>query len=225
MQSDRSVYYTFKYLTVAGGAFIIFMILLLFGCTARQSEKPNVSQADTLANTQPIVVAKEETISDTTITWIEKGAKREEDEEDCVFNNDYKGLTIGWLKELNKPNFIWRNDLDQALIPMGEDTVFLSQGGCVHFGLLVELKLTNDNHAISDSVFWVHKALNLATEYKMDHYQKMIEVAKIRKAQDGETKVWYEVDDNDPDDNLIYNGIEIKFEAASKRISISQYYN
>lgn len=108
---------------------------------------------------------------------------------------------------------------------MGKDTVFLSQGGCVHFGFLVELKLSNDNHAISDSVYWVHKALALATEYKMDHYQKMIEAGKIRKAQDGETQVWYEVDDNYSDDNLIYNGIEIKFEATSKRISISQYYN
>ncbi len=42
---------------------------------------------------------------------------------------------------------------------------------------------------------------------------KLLSKGKIRKAQEGETKVWYEVDDNRPDDNLIYNGIEIKFEA------------
>jgi hypothetical protein len=40
----------------------------------------------------------------------------------------------------------------------------------------------------------------------------MIEEGKIRKAQDGENKIWYEVDDNDADDNLFYNGIEITFQ-------------
>jgi hypothetical protein len=204
---------------------LIFLFLLLTGCGIKKNEKGNTIVTDTVANTQPITIVKEKTISDTTVTWVEEGLEKEEDEEDCVFNNDYKGLTTGWLKELKKSNFIWRNDLDQALIPKGQDTVFLSQGGCVHFGFLVELKLTNDNHILSDSVYWVHKALALATEYNMDHYQKMIQAGKIRKAQDGESAVWYEVDDDKPDDNLYYNGIEITFEATSKRISISQYFN
>lgn len=126
---------------------------------------------------------------------------------------------------MNKTNFIWRDDLEQALIPMGQDTVFLSQGGCIHFGFILELKLAQDNHLISDSVYWVHKALDLATEYEMDHYSKMIQSGKIRAAQQGETTVWYEVDDDKEDDNLFYTGIEITVEGTSKRIRISQYFN
>lgn len=146
------------------------------------------------------------------------------DEENCVFNEDYKGLTTEWLKELGIEDFIWKDDLKQALIPKGRDTVFISQGGCTHFGYLVEIKLTDDQHFLNDSSFFVQKALALAREFKMDHYEKMINEGKLRKVQDQETAVWYEIDDNDVDDNLIYNGIEIKKEGEAKRVNISQYF-
>lgn len=146
-------------------------------------------------------------------------------EEDCVFNNDYQGLTTNWLNELKIKGFIWRDDLKQALIPKGQDTVFVSKGGCNHSGLLVELKLTNDNHPMTDSTYWMKKALDLSAEYQMDHYERMIKEGKIRKSQSGQTTTWYEVDDNDPEDNLIYNGIEIVLDGRSKRVSISQYFN
>lgn len=197
MQSDHSFYNTF-YLPLAISAFFIFMILLLIGCTARQNEKPNLAQVDTITKTQPVVV-KKETITDATTVPEEV----EQNDDDCVFNNDYKELTTGWLKELNKTNFIWR----------------------AHFGFIVELKLAHDNHLLSDSVYWVHKSLDLTTEYKMDHYSKTIQSGKIKAVQQGETTVWYEVDDDRPDDNLFYTGIEIRVEGTSKRIRIAQYFN
>jgi hypothetical protein len=145
--------------------------------------------------------------------------------DDCVFNNDYKGLTTEWLTELKMKGFIWRADLEQALIPNGQDTVFLSKGGCYHFGMSVELKLTNDTHSLTDSAFWINRALKLAIEYQMDHYRQMIEQGRIRMAQDGETRVTYVIDDKKDPDNLEYNGIEIIQDGLNKRISISQYYN
>ncbi|MEZ4945658.1 MAG: hypothetical protein R2804_09030 [Cyclobacteriaceae bacterium] len=146
-------------------------------------------------------------------------------ESDCVFNNDYEGLTTDWLAELNIKDFIWRVDLEQALIPKKLDTVFVSQGGCVHFGFLVELKMMNDEHAIGDSSFWVNKAYELAKEFKLEHYEQMINQGRIRKVQDQDTNIWFEIEDNDSEDNLFYNGIEIVFNGKEKRISISQYLN
>lgn len=158
-------------------------------------------------------------------TTSDNGQTKDEQEEDCVFNSDYKRLTTEWLNELNIKDFIWRVNLEQALIPRGQDTVFLSQGGCSHFGILAELKLTNDNHDITDSTFWINKAFDLANEYKMEHYAQMIKEGKIRKVQDGKTTVWYEIDDNDETDNLFYNGIEITFDGQTKKINMTQYYN
>jgi hypothetical protein len=145
--------------------------------------------------------------------------------EDCVFNNDYKELTIEWLNELKIKDYIWRDDLKQALVPKGQDTVFVSKGGCNHLGLLVELKLTNDNHTLTDSTYWIEKSLNISIEYQMDHYEQMIKERRLKKAESGQKKIWYEIDDTDPKDNLIFNGIEISADGPIKKVSISQYFN
>lgn len=191
------------------------ILALLISCTAQER---NSQTADTLAAKTPIG-------SRDSMSSIETSTTEQSDDADCVFNNDYKGLTIEWLKELNITEFVWRDDLKQALVRKGQDTVFFSKGGCMHSGLLAELKLTNDDHALTDSTYWVEKALALSVEYQFDHYEQMIRAGKIKKAESGATKIWYEIEDNDVDDNLIYNGIEITQDGKHKKINISQYFN
>jgi hypothetical protein len=185
---------------------------LLISCT---QQKTNTEAADSL-KTKTIT---RDTTKDTATN------SNPASEEDCVFNNDYKGLTSDWLAELKIKKFIWREDLKQALVPKGQDTVFVSQGGCSHSGFSVELKLTNDNHSLADSAYWIKKALDIAIEYQMDHYERMIKEGKIKKADSRRTSAWYEIDDNDIEDNLIYNGIEITLDGQDRRVSISQYFN
>jgi hypothetical protein len=187
---------------------------LLISCTAQEKGSQT---ADTLAARTPIRATD-------SVDSIETPSNSGSDD-DCVFNNDYKGLTTDWLKELKITEFIWRDDLKQALVQKGQDTVFLQQGGCTHSGFVVELKLTDDQHAITDSAYWITKSLELSREYQMDHYEQMIREGKIKKADSGQKSVWYEIEDNDIDDNLIYNGIEITQDGQVKRISISQYFN
>lgn len=148
-----------------------------------------------------------------------------EDGNDCVFNSDYKGLTTEWLTKIGKNDFNWRADLNQAFIPLEQDTIYLAKGGCEHFGVVLELRLGDDNHTITDSAFWMNKALSLATEFGLEHYKKMIGERRIRKVENSKNVVWFEIEDDDLDDNLYYNGVEINFERKSKVISISQYYN
>jgi len=69
-------------------------------------------------------------------------------ENDCTFNNDYKGLTTDWLSELGKTNFIWNAKTNQAEIQSGQDTIVISKGGCIHFNTLVELRLGNNTHTL-----------------------------------------------------------------------------
>lgn len=49
------------------------------------------------------------------------------DEDDCVFNDDYQGLTTEWLKEINKNNFAWKSDINRAVVIDGADSIFLSK--------------------------------------------------------------------------------------------------
>jgi hypothetical protein len=192
--------------------FCFLIIGLLISCKQQNKNTETVINTDTLK------------LDSITETKIYDSTSASEDE-DCIFNNDYKQLTTEWLTELKINNFIWRADLNQALIPKGQDTVFLSQGGCYHFGISVELKLTNDNHSLADSALWMNRALKLAIEYQMDHYKQMLEEGRVRMAQDGDKRVTYLVEDEKESGNLVYDGIEFTQEGENKRIRISQYFN
>ena len=48
-------------------------------------------------------------------------------ENDCTFNNDYKGLTTEWLAELGKTDFVWNAKSNQAEIHSGKDTLVVSE--------------------------------------------------------------------------------------------------
>lgn len=147
------------------------------------------------------------------------------DDNECVFNNDFKGLTTEWLNELEITDFVWREDLHGALIPKGQDSIFISQGGCAHFGTLVELRIRSKTPDISDSTFWMSKALELADNYKLNDYSDMIRKGKLRKFYGDNNNVSYEVSPDNQVDNLIYEGINIVSENGYIRLSISKYFN
>jgi hypothetical protein len=188
------------------------IIGLLISCTQQNKNAATGVNTDTLK------------VNSITEIKIDDSTSATEDE-DCIFNNDYKQLTTEWLTELKINYFIWRADLNQALIPKGQDTVFLSKGGCYHFGISVELKLTNDFHSLADSALWMNRALKLAIEYQMEHYKQMLEEGRVRMAQDGDKRVTYLVEDEKEPGNLVYDGIEFTQEGENKRIRISQYFN
>jgi hypothetical protein len=177
-------------------------------------------KGSTSGTTETTLKADKQIEEDTT-----QKSKNEEEESDCVFNSDYKGLTTDWLTKVGKTNFVWRTDLDQASIAMGQDTIYVSKGGCEQMGLLVELRLNNDGHTIADSTFWLSKALTLATEFGLTHYEQMIREKKTKRIENRKNVVWFEIEDDNQDDNLYYNGVEINLEKKSKVISLSQYYN
>lgn len=143
----------------------------------------------------------------------------------CIFNNDFKLLTTEWLAKAGRTNFIWQEDLASALIPMGSDTLYVQEGGCDHFIFSVELRLGNDGHSLSDTTFWLAKAQSLAIEFEFDHYKKAIGQRKFRSIEIRENSIWFDFEDDDPEDNTIYNGIEVIVKGKSKIISLVQYMN
>lgn len=147
------------------------------------------------------------------------------DDNDCVFNNDFKGLTTEWLSKLKITDFVWREDIHGALIPKGVDTTFISQGGCTHFGTTVELWARTEVREISDSIFWISKALELADNYQLTDYADIIRKGNFRKLNHDDDSVTYEVYPDEEIDNAIYEGINIVSEKEYVRLSISKYLN
>ena len=144
---------------------------------------------------------------------------------DCVFDNDIRKLTRDWLKESGVQSFTWDDRNERAIIAHEGDTIFASQGGCEHFGMLVERKLAADIHPVEDHDYWLGHALKLADQFGLDFYAREITAGNIRNTEKANGSLWYEIGDDDPSDNLYYNGIEIRMDGEARIISISQYYN
>ncbi len=196
--------------------YCLFLLLILICCTHNEKGvTENNESSDTM-----VVETQQDQDQRTEVVEADSGT-----ETDCIFNDDSKGLTTEWLTNLNKQNFVWNEDLEQALLTMGKDSVSISRGGCYHFGEMVSLKVSSKSHPVSDSTFWISKALELAKEFQMEVYVEMIELKMIRKTGDNVNSVWYEFDDPEENDNLIFNGIEINFEGEYPVLSMSQYYN
>lgn len=152
-------------------------------------------------------------------------ASEQESEPDCVFNNDYKGLTESYLNELKVTDYTWDDSLKQALIARDQDTVFYTVGGCTHMNFMAGIKLTRDTHLLTDSAFFIGKALELAIEFKFDQIESQIRAGKIKKADHEDDTNWYMIEDTDYEDNLIFNGVEILTVANGRVVIISQYFN
>jgi|GEM_PF-1827991 hypothetical protein len=143
----------------------------------------------------------------------------------CDFTNDYKELTAEWLKELKITEFTWRENLHGALIAQGEDTVFISQGGCGPFGISVDLWMRTPAPDITDSTFWISKALELADKYQMTDYSEIIRKGKLRRTEIDAFNVWYEVFPENQAENEVFEGIAVVLEKDFKRLSMSKYFN
>lgn len=146
-------------------------------------------------------------------------------QDDCVFENNYRKLTTDWLRESGIESFTWDDKNNRAIIAHEGDTTFASKGGCEHFGILLERRLAFDVHPPDHFDYWLGEAQKLAEQYGFEFYAREIKAGKILGINETNGSVWYEVGDDDPTDNLYYNGIEIRSAEKSKTISISQYYN
>jgi hypothetical protein len=147
-----------------------------------------------------------------------------EENDTCIFNNDYKKLTMDWVKELNASGFVWHDNLRSAIKIIGQDTITLSQGGCYHFGISAEWSMV-DPHPTADSVYWIEKALQLAKEYEFDDYVRFITDRRIVRQQGTDYSVLYGVVDTTSVTNQVYDGISIEERSQRKILSLSMYVN
>lgn len=109
--------------------------------------------------------------------------KKSELEEDCVFNNDIKSLSIEAIQKLDSSiNFNWDNETKEVSAIYDNDTIFVSIGGCNHFNFTAKLKSIQN---FDDTVFWLEKAKWLANMFFWkqigEDYAKAIEDGRLIK--------------------------------------------
>lgn len=189
----------------------IFALLLMLAASC--STKNDTKTIETLKN------------DSTTISKVDSVKEEESPEDDCVFNNDYFGLTKEWIKELKLEIYEWDTVNYRAIVPDGADTIYFTKGGCGHFGISFEFKLHEDHHPLTDSSYWISKSMLIAKRLNFDFFDKSVADGQFRMERNRENSIWFDVKDDQLEDNLIYDGIEVVEKKDEKIVSMVVYYN
>jgi len=145
-------------------------------------------------------------------------------QDDCVFNNNYQELTVEWFTKSGITKFVWDDSLKHAKFLQKEDTVFLTQGGCYHFGYTLEQRIYGDK-SDRNLDHWVKISIELSEKFGFEHYAQSLRTKKYSTPQNTHNSFWLEIQDDNLDDNLFYTGVEVRINKEYKAIRISKYFN
>ena len=144
-------------------------------------------------------------------------------EEDCVFNNDIKGLTTqAILQYSDSLTFRWLEEREEALIVLDQDTLLLSMGGCSHFAY--SSTYISQHKSIEDTAFWFSKARWIARTFiNQEAFLKLKQ--KPEKKITGAGTVHYEFPADTALTNFFFNGLILQSKGKRGRMRMEAYYN
>lgn len=186
------------------------LIILFFNCSNhKQPGESQVSPSDTSSESFDVKIqATVDSILD----------------EDCVFNDDIKGVTLDWIDEIKASGFVWNPEKNMAIKLIGDDSIKLWKGGCNHFYIHTEWS-GPDTHNTTDSSYWISKALTIAEEYQLKDYVAFINEGRLQRDHQAEIVVVYNMLDTAQYTNTYYDGIVIEDHGQRKTLTLSSFYN
>jgi hypothetical protein len=186
----------------------VVFIAIIFGCTDKKETKvkniPETEKPNALVETTDSI---KENLPDS----------------DCVFDNKPEELTKEWLKETGIQEFSWDAKNENALIVNGLDTLKAFRGGCNHLVKSIEFR-TKIYQDIYDPTL-LQKINDIACKFKFDNYCTKLVSNQFEKIKTEGGTFLLQFSDDDPEDNLISEGIVISKTKNSLQIAISEYYN
>ena len=143
--------------------------------------------------------------------------------EDCIFNSDIKGLTTqAILQYSDSLKFRWLEEEQEALIPLGQDTLLLSMGGCSHFGY--SSTYISRHKSPEDTAYWFSKARWIARSFiNQEAYLKLKQ--KPEKKLTGTGTVHYEFPADTTLTNFFFNGLTLEPKGKGGSMHLEAYYN
>lgn len=202
----------------------VLVLAMLFGsCSAEESRKGENLEAEVKPEATESLTAlsgKEDSVQNT------HQPVQEAEEEDCIFNNNRKGLTTEAIMEFDSSlNFFCDEEQQMAILPIGGDTLKLSVGGCDHFAYTAIYAASG--HSPEDSLFWFGKLNWIARSFwgktGTDFSHKLETSPLIKTESTG--FIYYEIPPDTAMTNLYYSEIELKKLRNSAQMTIGAYFN
>lgn len=117
-------------------------------------------------------------------------------------------MTQEWLKESGFNDFAWDAKNTRAIVIQEQDTLLIYKGGCNHLTSSVEIITQNLYGDIFDNRN-LQKMNSVACKFKFDHYCDKIINGQFAKNDSSGDSFFLEFENDDPDSNLITEGIKI----------------
>lgn len=146
-------------------------------------------------------------------------------QEDCIFNNDIKGLTEEWIaKSGGGLNFLWIKETNTFVAKISDyESLELSKGGCNHFGVSLIYR-TREEKDFEDIDFWMSKALELSQQFSLTLFSEPLANKTYWENYRNERLVMYAFPEEEYD-NRITEGIVIEKKSNSMQLELSYYMN
>lgn len=196
---------------------------------------PESKQENNYSNTT-ILQENEDSVADNPLLeldTIDPIAKTEiveqELEDDCVFNNDIKGLSIEALTKFDSTlNYNWNNERMELTAVFSTDTLYLSIGGCYHFNFIAGLRTNNKN--FEDTAYWFNKAKWLATSFFWnsigeDYTNAIDNDLLIKRGYNTLNEVHYNFPPDTTLTNMYNTGVTISRNSNGTIVEIGTYVN
>lgn len=151
------------------------------------------------------------------------------DDIDCIFDtSSYKFTTEALLKFDKSLPYKWDNDLKQAkAVLRNGDTLYLSIGGCDHFGytaILITKMPFNETDSLLDKTRWLARSF---FENGFESYDQLIGDGKFNKSEES-TSLYSIYDVIQPDsiaENCVFDGFSFEKQKNNTKIEIGAYIN
>ncbi len=189
--------------------YYISILIITLSCSDKKTQKVNIKPEKIKSNKILETAVNDE---------LEKNS-------DCIFDDNYKKITEEWLREVGIKKYVWDSKINKATFIYNGDTLIVSKGGCYHFISSVEIKTDKpENKVVVDSTI-LTKINDIACKFKFNNYCKKLTEGRFKKIENSNSSFFLEFEDDDPEDNLISEGIQILEKENRIIIKISEYYN
>lgn len=144
-------------------------------------------------------------------------------QEDCVFNDDYEGLTKDWIERSSTSyEFEWIEEANTALCFMNsKERIELQMGGCIHFNTSL---IYRSDRSIDDREFWLSKALELSQMFDLQLFVEPLEKEKLGEPHWSAEYLIFPIPDEELS-NRITDGIVVKKGAHLNSLILEYYVN
>lgn len=148
---------------------------------------------------------------------------------DCVFNDDIKGQSVEALLEYDSNlDYEWNEGAKEVTAVIDKDTVYVSMGGCYHYGFTAGLRTSNQN--FDDTAFWFSKAKWIANSFLWksigEDYTRVIDNGQlIKRSNNTLNEVHYNFPPDTSITNIYIEGVTISRSPKGTTVEVGGYMN